>query len=183
MTPFGRFLEKRRVIRYPVRTEEAAMHIVIEPKDFRKLSIDTQRELIRKFADPKLLGSRRTARGAETTWKKPMDMNKTLAKRLVNGLSENHRKRLEIFARNNGRARMTELLSVTGDSHWRALSLFEGAMTRRLRRLIGDEEKKAHLIGWDYDSTVWDKDHKEIEDGVYYVTPRTAKALKSVLLS
>jgi hypothetical protein len=171
MTRFGRFLEKRRVIRYPVRTEEAAMHIVIEPKDFRKLSIDTQRELIRKFADPKLLGSRRTARGAETTWKKPMDMNKTLAKRLVNGLSENHRKRLEIFARNNGRARMTELLSVTGDSHWRALSLFEGAMTRR------------HLIGWDYDSTVWDKDHKEIEDGVYYVTPRTAKALKSVLLS
>ncbi len=159
------------------------MHIVIEPKDFRKLSIDTQRELIRKFADPNLLGSKRTARSVEATWKKPVDMNKTLARRLVNGLPENHRKRLEIFARNDGRARMTELLAVTGDSHWRALSLFEGAMTRRLRRLIGDEEKKANLIGWDYDSTVWDKDHKEIEDGVYYVTPRTAKALKSVLLS
>lgn len=158
------------------------MHIVIEPKDFRKLSTDTQRELIRKFADPKLLQSKRTASSAETNWKKPMDLNKTLAQRLVNGLSENHRKRLEVLVRNNGRARMTELLAVTGDTHWRALSLFEGAMTRRLRRLIGDVEKKAHLIGWDYDSTVWDKDHKEIEDGVYYVTPRTAKALKSVLL-
>jgi hypothetical protein len=183
MTRFGRFLEKRRVIRYLVRIEEAAMHIVIEPKDFRKLSIDTQRELIRKFADPKSLESNRPARRAESSWKMPADVNKTLAKRLVNGLSENHRKRLEIFARNDGRARMTELLAVTGDSHWRALSLFEGVMTRRLRRLIGDEEKKANLIGWDYESTVWDKDHKEIEDGVYYVTPRTAAALKSVLLS
>ncbi len=159
------------------------MQIVIEPKDFRKLTPETQRELIAKFADPKLLQQRRTIRPAETTWKKPVNLNKDLAQRLVHGLSENHRKRLEIFARNNGRARMTELLAVTGDSHWRALSLFEGAMTRRLRRLIGDVEKKAHLIGWDYDSTVWDKDHKEIEDGVYYVTPRTAKALKSVLLS
>ena len=158
------------------------MQIVIEPKDFRKLTPEPQRELIAKFADPKLLQQRRTIRPAETTWKKPVDLNKDLAQRLVHGLSENHRKRLEIFARNNGRARMTELLAVTGDSHWRALSLFEGAMTRRLRRLIGDVEKKAHLIGWDYDSTVWDKDHKEIEDGVYYVTPRTAKALKSVLL-
>ncbi|MBE9553769.1 MAG: hypothetical protein IMF05_09940 [Proteobacteria bacterium] len=159
------------------------MHIVIEPKDFRKLSTDTQRELIRKFADPKLLQSKRVASTAETNWKRPVDLNKILAQRLVNGLSENHRKRLEILARNDGRARMTELLAVTGDSHWRALSLFEGAMTRRLRRLIGDVEKKAHLIGWDYDSTIWDKEHKEIEDGVYYVTPRTAKALKSVLLS
>ncbi len=159
------------------------MHIVIEPKDFRKLTSETQRELIAKFADPKLLESKRTMRNTDTTWKKPVDMNKALAKRLVNGLSENHRKRLEIFAQNGGRARMTELLKVTGDSHWRALSLFEGAMTRRLRRLIGDVEKKAHLIGWDYETTVWSKDHKEIEDGVYYVSPKTAKALKSVLLS
>lgn len=159
------------------------MHIVIEPKDFRKLTPETQRELIAKFADPTLLESKRTMRNTDTNWKKPVDMNKALVKRLVNGLSENHRKRLEIFAHNGGRARMTELLEVTGDSHWRALSLFEGAMTRRLRRLIGDVEKKAHLIGWDYESTVWSKDHKEIEDGVYYVTPKTAKALKSVLLS
>ena len=158
------------------------MHIVIEPKDFRKLSPDTQRELIRKFADPKLLQSARKTVPTETNWKKPVDLNKELAQRLVHGLSENHRKRLEIFAKNKGRARMTELLAVTGDKHWRALSLFEGAMTRRLRRLIGDQEKKAHLIGWDYDSTAWDKDHKEIEDGIYYVSTKTAKALQSVLV-
>lgn len=158
------------------------MHIVIEPKDFRKLSPDTQRELIRKFADPKLLQSARKTVQTETNWKKPVDLNKELAQRLVHGISENHRKRLEIFARNKGRASMTELLAVTGDTHWRALSLFEGAMTRRLRRLIGDQEKKAHLIGWDYESTVWDKDHKEIEDGVYYLSPKTAKALLSVLV-
>ena len=158
------------------------MQIVIEPKDFRNLTPETQRELLARFADPKLLQPKRSARPVETTWKKPVDLNKDLAQRLVHGLSENHRKRLELFARNKGRASMKDLLAVTGDSHWRALSLFEGAMTRRLRRLIGDVEKKAHLIGWDYDSTVWDKDHKEIEDGVYYVTPKTAKALAAVLL-
>ncbi len=157
------------------------MHIVIEAKDFRRLSPETQRELIRKFADPKLLQPARRATQTETTWKKPVDLDKHLALRLVHGLSENHRERLKIFADNNGRARMKNLLAVTGDTHWRALSLFEGAMTRRLRRLIGDTEKKAHLIGWDYDSTVWDADHKEILDGVYYVTPKTAKALKAVL--
>ncbi|MDH5556058.1 MAG: hypothetical protein OEZ03_01840 [Alphaproteobacteria bacterium] len=156
------------------------MQIVIEQKDFRKLTPETQRELITKFADPKLLQPKRAMRPAETNWKIPVDLNRDLAQRLVHGLSENHCKRLEIFAKNNGRARMSELLAVTGDSHWRALSLFEGAMTRRLRRLIGDTEKKAHLIGWDYDSTVWDKDHKEIQDGVYYVTPKTAEALKSI---
>lgn len=157
------------------------MQIVIEPKDFRNLTPETQRELIARFADPKLLQPKRTARPVETNWKKPVDLNKDLAQRLVHGLSENHRKRLEIFARNKGRASMKELLAVTGDSHWRALSLFEGAMTRRLRRLIGDVEKKAHLIGWDYESTVWDQDHKEIEDGVYYVSAKTAKALAAVL--
>jgi len=158
------------------------MHIIIEAKDFRRLSTDTQRELIRKFADPKLLEPARRTTRTETTWKQPVDLDKHLALRLVHGLSENHRRRLEIFARGKGRARMKELLAVTGDTHWRALSLFEGAMTRRLRRLIGDTEKKAHLVGWDYDSTVWDEDHKEIVDGVYYVTPKTARALKSVLL-
>jgi hypothetical protein len=158
------------------------MQIVIESKDFRNLTPETQRELITKFAGSKLLQSKRSARPVETTWKKPVDLSKDLAQRLVHGLSENHRKRLEIFARNKGRASMKDLLAVTGDTHWRALSLFEGAMTRRLRRLIGDVEKKAHLIGWDYESTVWDKDHKEIEDGAYYVSPKTAKALAAVLL-
>jgi len=158
------------------------MHIVIEAKDFRRLSPETQRELIRKFADPKLLQPARRTTRTEASWKQPVDLDTHLAQRLVHGVSENHRKRLEIFARSKGRARMKELLAVTGDTHWRALSLFEGAMTRRLRRLIGDTEKKAHLIGWDYESTVWDKDHKEIIDGVYYVTPKTARALKSVLL-
>jgi hypothetical protein len=158
------------------------MHIVIEAKDFRRLSPETQRELIRKFADPKLLQPARRTTQTETTWKKPVDLDKNLALRLVHGLSDNHRERLKIFANNKGRARMKDLLAVTGDTHWRALSLFEGAMTRRLRRLIGDTEKKAHLIGWDYESTVWDKGHKEIEDGVYYVTPKTARALKAVLV-
>ncbi len=159
------------------------MRIVIETTDFKRLSPEAQREIMGLFAGPEVLEPGRTRRRATARWKEPVDLTPDLARRLVHGLSVNHRQRLEIFARKDGRARMKELLAVTGDSHWRALSLFEGAMTRRLRRLIGDDEKKAHLIGWDYDSTVWDKEHKDIVDGVYYVTPTTAEALKAVLLS
>lgn len=158
------------------------MQIVIESGDFRRLSAETQREILRLVAAPEALEEPRGTRRPTARWREPVDLTPDLVRRLVHGVSDNHRRRLEIFARNGGRARMSELLKVTGDSHWRALSLFEGAMTRRLRRLIGDEEKKANLIGWDYDSTVWDKDHKEIVDGTYFVTPQTANALKDVLL-
>lgn len=158
------------------------MQIVIETGDFRRLSAETQREILRLVATPEVLEEQRGTRRATARWREPVDLTPDLVRRLVHGVSNNHRQRLEIFARNGGRAHMSELLKVTGDSHWRALSLFEGAMTRRLRRLIGDEEKKANLIGWDYESTVWDRDHKEIVDGTYYVTPRTAESLKDVLL-
>lgn len=158
------------------------MQIVIESGDFRRLSPETQREILNLVAGTSVLDGLRPTKRANARWREPVDLTPDLARRLLHGVSDNHRERLEIFARNGGRARMSELLKVTGDTHWRALSLFEGAMTRRLRRLIGDDEKKANLIGWDYDSTVWDKDHKEIVDGVYFVTPDTAEALKQVLL-
>ncbi len=63
------------------------------------------------------------------------------------------------------------------------LSHFEGAITRKLRRLINDDEKKATLIGWDYDSTTWSEDGWRIQDGIYYVTEASAEALAGVLAS
>jgi hypothetical protein len=53
-------------------------------------------------------------------------------------------------------------------------------VTRRLRRLMNDTEKKANLIGWDYDSTQWDDAHTEIIDGVYYVSEKSAGALATL---
>ena len=54
-------------------------------------------------------------------------------------------------------------------------------MTRRLRRLIEDPEKKAELIKWDFDSTKWNRDRTTIVDGIYYCSEATARALRDVL--
>ena len=110
-----------------------------------------------------------------------MDLTPELTVKLLHGLSEDHRKRLELFADNNGRATVKELLAVTGDSDWHVLSHFQSVLTRRLRRLIDDPEKKAELIKWDFDSTRWSKDGTAIVDGVYYCSEATAATLQQVL--
>lgn len=74
---------------------------------------------------------------------------------------------------------MSRLLKVTGDTDPRVLSYFQSVITRKLRRILGDSEKKMYLIGWDYASTKWNKEHTEIVDGDYYVTNRTLNALKA----
>ena len=71
--------------------------------------------------------------------------------------------------------------SSPGDQDWRVLSHFQTVITRRLRRLIDDPEKKAELVKWDFESTKWDQDGKTIVDGVYFVSERTAAALREVL--
>ena len=72
-----------------------------------------------------------------------------------------------------------QLLKVTGDRDARVLSYFQSVITRKLRRILGDTEKKLYLIGWDYAATKWNKAHTEIIDGEYYVTNRTLNALKA----
>ena len=119
----------------------------------------------------------------ETTelWPLPMDLTPELASRLLHGLAENHRNRLALLARQGGRASMTELLGITNDHDLRVLSYFQGALSRKIRRLVGAEDKRLHLIGWDYDSTEWNDDHTAIVNGVFYITDATVKALRQVL--
>ena len=69
-------------------------------------------------------------------------------------------------------------MAVAGDPDLKATSGFVKDMTRRLRRMISDPEKKAQLIQWDFDSTKWDAGRTVIVDGVYYVSPATAHALR-----
>ena len=123
--------------------------------------------------------SKKSKVGSEL-WKKPVDLTPDLARRLLHGLAENHRRRLEVFARNGDRVSMHDLLAVTGDEDLRVLSYFQGALSRKLRRLLGDEEKKVHLIGWDYSATAWDDEHTKIVDGVCYVTATTREALMRI---
>jgi len=155
------------------------MRLVIEANDFRRLSADTQKELIRHFAGRNFLEAKEGRRRGQYESREPIDLNRDLTLQLMHGLADNHRRRLEAFARSNGRMAMSRLLKVTGDTDPRVLSYFQSVITRKLRRILGDSEKKMYLIGWDYASTKWNKAHTEIVDGDYYVTNRTLNALKA----
>ncbi len=154
------------------------MHIVIEQSDFRRLSAETQKELIEAFAGKALGVAQPAKKQGKTLWRHPMDLSSDLAGRLLHGLSEPHRMRLRLFAQKGGRVSQRELLRATGDEDLRALSHFQAVLSRRLRRLLNDPEKRLHLIGWDFDATKWDKSHNTIINGVYYVTEPTARALQ-----
>ncbi len=155
------------------------MRIVLEQSDFRELSPEAQREIVEKFAGEALKVGKRNLPGASLSWRDPVDLTEDQAARLVHGLSEPHKRRLELFAKTGGRVSQRDLLAVTGDTDMRTLSHFQAVLTRRLRRFLTDPEKRAHLIGWDFETETWDPDHKVLLDGTYYVTDRTADALKS----
>jgi hypothetical protein len=155
------------------------MQIVIDTSDWQRLSAPVRQELLR------LLGSEATAAAPRALteqrgfrWRVPHDLTPALAKKLLRGLGEDAVKRLKLFARNGGRVTMRDLLAVTKDSDLHVLSAFEGIVTRKLRRLVGDDNKIVSLIMWDYDAEQWDSDHKELIDGVFYVSPATAQVLQ-----
>ena len=154
------------------------MHIVIEQSDFRRLSAETQRELIEAFAGKAPIAAGVPKKPGKLLWHQPMDLSSELAVRLLHGLSEPHRARLKLFARKGGRVTQRELLKVTGDKDMRVLSHFQAVLSRRLRRVLDDPEKRIHLIGWDFEATKWNKDHTDIINGVYYITEPTTRALR-----
>jgi len=155
------------------------MRIVLEQSDFRELSPEAQREIIGKFAGDALHDGKRAGSGANLRWRQPVDLTEDMAARLLHGLSEAHKQRLELFAKKGGRVSQKDLLAVTGDTDMRTLSHFQAVLTRRLRRFLADPEKRAHLIGWDFESESWDPEHNVLLDGTYYVTERTTDALKA----
>jgi hypothetical protein len=180
----------------------ATMRLVIEPRDFKRLSTSTQSELLRMLSgggkapvvaealSPEAAENAQ-ATGAKTRqprlrWREPVDLTPDLTHRLMHGINQQHKERLRLFAESGGRVRMRELLAHDGRAQnadpeaadVRMLSHFEGAITRRLRRIMGDSEKVAYLIGWDYPSTEWNADNSQIVDGVYYVSGPTAACLR-----
>lgn len=154
------------------------MRLVIEQSDFRRLSAQTRNELIEAFTGKDLPAPRPAKSSAKALWREPMDLSPDLAARLLHGLSQPHRARLALFAKKGGRVTQRELLKATDDSDMRVLSHFQAVLSRRLRRLLDDPDKRIHLIGWDFNATQWDKSHSDIVDGVYYVTEATAHTLQ-----
>lgn len=125
--------------------------------------------------------SKNTRDKSSDLWRRPMDLTPELASRLLHGLAENHRNRLALMTRNGGRATMVDLLGVTDDKDLRVLSYFQGALSRKVRRLTGAEDNRLHLIGWDYDTTQWNDDHTEIVNGDCYLSDASVKALRKTL--
>ena len=164
------------------------MRLVIEQSDFRRLSAQTRNELIEAFTGKSLPASGPAKSSApkssvpkssvKALWREPMDLSPELAARLLHGLSQPHRARLALFAKKGGRVTQRDLLKATDDSDMRVLSHFQAVLSRRLRRLLDDPDKRIHLIGWDFDATKWDKSHSDIINGVYYVTEATAHTLQ-----
>lgn len=154
------------------------MRLIIEQSDFRRLSPETQRELIETLAGHAVTAAAARKKTPETLWRQPIDLTPDMTVRLLHGLSEPHRERLRVFAEKGPRVSQKTLLAATKDSEMRVLSHFQAVLTRRLRRFIDDPERKVHLIGWDFEATKWDRDHARIVDGVYYVTEPTVRALR-----
>ena len=154
------------------------MRLVIEKQDFQRLSTATQNELMQALFGRAVGDTTSPIKKPRFRLRQPIDLTPELTAKLMHGLADNHRERLKLFAEKGGRVSMRELMALTGDTDVRALSHFEGAITRRLRRIVDDQERVAYLIGWDYDSTQWNEDTTEIVDGTYYVTEPTLRCLR-----
>ncbi len=157
------------------------MQLVIDQADFGRLSSGARSELLNLLSPPTQPHSPITAARRNFRWRQPHDVSLPLLRKLLKGADAATRDRLAIFARNNGRASMKQLLAVTKDKDWHALTPWEGAITRRLRRLVGDDNRIVSLMQWDYDAEVWDSDHSHLLDGVYYLSETTTKSLRKHL--
>ncbi len=159
------------------------MQLVIDQTDFARLSSAARGELLRLLggeSQPPAITVPKTA-GRNFRWRQPHDVGLPLLRKLLKGADGATRERLAVFARNKGRASMQQLLSVTKERDWHALTPWEGAITRKLRRLVGDDNRIVSLMQWDYEAEVWDADHSHLLDGVYYVSEATNKALRKEL--
>ena len=154
------------------------MRITIEQSEFRRLSPETQKEILESLAGRGLFGQKKSKGRSDSLWREPLDLTPEIAVRLLHGLAEPHKTRLRCFAEKGGRVTQKELLASTKDTDMRVLSHFQAVLSRRLRRFIDDPERKVHLIGWDFTATKWDKDQTRIVDGIYYVTDTTTGTLR-----
>ena len=172
------------------------MQILVEEQDFRRLKPETQQDLLSLLLGKRLSalqpGASKPGASKSTPakpssssnrlrWRQPVDLSPEQATRFLHGLSVDHRRKLELFAKKGGRVRMRDIMKLSGDTDLRGVSEFQSLMTRRLRRFIDDPEKKAQLIGWDFDATKWDEKRTTIVDGVYYVTETTAASLRQCM--
>lgn len=113
------------------------MRLVIEAEDFKTLSADTQRELLRRFAGDLWLGKPAGSKNDREEPEELAALSPELAGRLVDGLSIEDRRVLQMFAERGGRVEAVELLAVAGHGSERSVENFEARIRRKLRKLGG----------------------------------------------
>lgn len=161
------------------------MQLVLDNGDWQRLSSGAREELLGLFGTEAAQSPSRGTKSWENPkgfrWRVPFDLTPELGRKLLRGLTADQIVRLRLFAKGNGRVTLKQMLAVTKGADLHVLSAFEGAVTRKLRRLVGDENRIISLIMWDYDAEKWDKEHTELVDGVFYVSQATAQALRKIL--
>ena len=121
------------------------MQIVIEGIDWRRLSSGAREELLQLLEEPSSSAParQRTAVPADNNkgfrWRVPFDLTADLGRKLLRGLTDDQLKRLNLFAKGDGRVSLKTMLAATKGADLHVLSAFEGAITRKLRRLVGDD--------------------------------------------
>lgn len=158
------------------------MQLFIERTDFRRLSPATQRELLELLTGKPVEAGPKKLEAKGLRWRQPYELSEELAGRLLAKLDPRHIELLRLFAASrDGRVGMKDIQKLTGSKDLKQMSDLQQEITRRLRHLIDDPEKKAALIHWDFDATKWDAGQTVIVDGIYFVSPATAKALAATL--
>jgi hypothetical protein len=155
------------------------MQLVLDASDLSRLSTAARGEILRLLgAEPAPAPPAAASGQRNFRWRQPHDVSLALLRKLLKAADGATRERLAVLARNNGRASMKQLLAVTKDKDWHALTPWEGAITRKLRRLVGDDNRIISFMQWDYDAEVWDADHSHLLDGIYYVSEATTRSLR-----
>ena len=167
------------------------MQIVIDANDFQNLSEAAQAELLEIFTKGRPVNKTAAKTAAKPAaqsspvketeglrWREPVDLTLEQCSLLANGMTKKQLDILKAFANKSGRTTMKKLLETTGEKDLRGISKFQGLATRHLRHIIEDPQYKAMLFAWDFDKTKWDKGKTNIVDGEYYVSAKTADALR-----
>jgi hypothetical protein len=159
------------------------MQIVLDSSDFSRLTDAAKKEVLALLsggagAAPKAAVRKETP---GLRWREPVSLDSEQVAKLLHGLSGKQKEILSAFANGKGRVSMKQLAKITGDKHLSTISQFQNQVTRKLRRIIDDPDKKAQVFAWDFDKTKWDDRKTTIVDGEYFVSPATAQALRQVL--
>lgn len=146
--------------------------ILIERRDIDKLSEPTRKELLglllKDTAEPMQAEHYFSPEG-------PTDLTPQLMKKFMSGVSTRTRDGLKVFAEQNGRAKMSDIVKALELEDWRQTKGFQSGITRRVRSVSGDED--GYLLEWDESAAVY-SDDEELVDGEWYLSPATTAALR-----